>query len=148
MNIKVNYLFVIISFFLNGNNSVAENLNNRIVQKKHYTLTIKVIGLKSNKGKILLQVFNEKDKAIIGKTATIHNKECNIIIPDLKQGKYSIRYFHDENGNDKLDTNWLGLPKEGYGFSNNATSMFGTPSIKGRLFIVKSNKNIVLKINN
>lgn len=148
MKNKVNFLLVIINFFLSSNNSIGQRLNNDIVQKEHYILKIQVIGLKSNKGKILLQVFNEIDEPIIGKTATIHNKECNMLIPDLKQGKYSIRYFHDENGNDKLDTNWLGLPKEGYGFSNNATSMFGTPSIKDGLFIVKYNKNIVLKINN
>ena len=148
MKNKVNYLLVIISFFLSSNNSIAQYPNNNIVQKRHYVLKIQVIGLKSNKGKILLQIFSEKDEPLIGKTATIRNKECNILIPNLKEGKYSIRYFHDENGNDKLDTNWLGLPKEGYGFSNNATSMFGTPSIKDRLFIVKSNKNIVLKISN
>lgn len=147
MKNKANYLLVIITFFLSSNNNIAQSLNNNIVRKGHFVLKVQVIGLKNNKGKILLQVFNEKDEPIIGKTATIHNKECNIFIPDLKQGKYSIRYFHDENGNEKLDTNWLGLPKEGYGFSNNATSMFGTPSIKDRLFIVKSNKNIVLKVS-
>jgi uncharacterized protein (DUF2141 family) len=147
MKNKVNFLLLIISFFLSSNNSIGQRLSNDIVQKEHFILKIQVIGLKSNKGKILLQVLNEKDKPIIGKTATIHNKECNMLILDLKIGKYSIRYFHDENGNCKLDTNLLGLPKEGYGFSNNATSMFGTPSIKERLFIFISNKSIVLKIS-
>ena len=39
---------------------------------------------------------------------------------DIPPGKYALAVIHDENMNGKLDTNPIGIPKEGYGFSNNA----------------------------
>jgi len=42
--------------------------------------------------------------------------------------------IHDENMNGKLDTNWLGIPKEGYGFSNNARGVAGAPSFSAASF--------------
>ncbi|MBN1250670.1 MAG: DUF2141 domain-containing protein, partial [Bacteroidales bacterium] len=81
------------------------------------------------------------------KSLKIINKQCVFIINNLKSGKYSIIYFHDENENEKLDTNWLGIPREGYGFSNNASSKFGPPPIKDRLFDINKNIKIILTIN-
>lgn len=46
----------------------------------------------------------------------------------IPPGKYALAVIHDENMNGKLDTNWLGLPKEGYGFSNNTKISSGPPS--------------------
>ena len=43
-------------------------------------------------------------------------------------GTYAIGVFHDVNGNNSLDTNFLGIPKEQYGFGNDATGSFGPPS--------------------
>ncbi len=42
---------------------------------------------------------------------------------DLAPGSYALRVMHDENGNGKLDTNVVGMPTEGYGFSNNPRVM-------------------------
>ena len=47
---------------------------------------------------------------------------------DLPAGTYAIGVFHDVNGNNSLDTNFLGIPKEQYGFGNDATGSFGPPS--------------------
>ena len=47
---------------------------------------------------------------------------------DLPTGTYAIGVFHDVNGNNSLDTNFLGIPKEQYGFGNDATGSFGPPS--------------------
>ena len=49
---------------------------------------------------------------------------------DLPAGNYAIGVFHDVNGNNSLDTNFLGIPKEQYGFGNDATGSFGPPSFK------------------
>jgi uncharacterized protein (DUF2141 family) len=40
---------------------------------------------------------------------------------NIPPGIYAIGIFHDENDNGKLDTNFLGVPREGFGFSNNPT---------------------------
>ena len=47
---------------------------------------------------------------------------------DLPAGTYAIGVFHDVNGNNSLDTNFLGIPKEQYGFGNDAIGRFGPPN--------------------
>ena len=42
-------------------------------------------------------------------------------------GTYAVKLFHDANDNGRLDTNWIGIPKERFGFSNNAMGRFGPP---------------------
>ena len=54
----------------------------------------------------------------------------------LPPGQYGIRVLHDRNGNGELDTNMLGMPREPYGFSNNATGNFGPPVWRDLLFDV------------
>jgi uncharacterized protein (DUF2141 family) len=53
---------------------------------------------------------------------------------DLPAGVYAIAVIHDENMNGKLDTNWLGIPKEGYGFSRDATGGLGPPLFSATSF--------------
>ncbi|MFZ2959604.1 MAG: DUF2141 domain-containing protein [Candidatus Ozemobacteraceae bacterium] len=53
----------------------------------------------------------------------------------IPSGTYGISVLHDENRNRKMDKNWLGLPKEGYGASNNARARFGPPSFKAARFL-------------
>lgn len=47
----------------------------------------------------------------------------SLTFADLAPGSYAVRVMHDENGNGKLDTNLVGMPTEGYGFSNNPRVM-------------------------
>ena len=60
----------------------------------------------------------------------------------MKPGKYAFKYFHDENSNKKLDTNLIGIPKEGYGFANNIYGSFGPPDFKDTIFEVKNDTTI------
>lgn len=64
---------------------------------------------------------------------------------DLPAGDYAIKLFHDENSNGQLDSNMMGLPKEGYGFSNNA-GRFGPASFEEAKFSVTEDTNISIKI--
>lgn len=59
--------------------------------------------------------------------------------PEAREGTYAIKIFHDVNGNGKLDTNFLGIPTEPYGFSNNAMGAFGPPSFEEASFRVSGN---------
>jgi uncharacterized protein (DUF2141 family) len=47
---------------------------------------------------------------------------------------YAIAAIHDENRDGKLETDWMGVPKEGYGFSNNAKGRLGPPSFEAASF--------------
>jgi len=56
-------------------------------------------------------------------------------INDLPEGQYALAIYHDENGNDELDTNWLGIPKEPIGFSNSKMRTFGPPGFEDCAFL-------------
>lgn len=49
--------------------------------------------------------------------------QATFVFKDLAPGAYAVLITHDENGNGQLDTNALGMPLEGYGFSNNPRVM-------------------------
>ena len=57
---------------------------------------------------------------------------CDFV--DIPPGTYALAVIHDENMNGKLDTNWLGIPTEGYGFSNDAKAILGPPSFSAASF--------------
>jgi uncharacterized protein (DUF2141 family) len=114
-------------------------------QEKLVKLNVEISKLRSNKGNILLQLTDSIGKLVSKKSEKISDNKCTLQFNELSTGKYALRYFHDENANDSLDTNWMGIPKEGYGFSNNAIGMFGPPSYNERLFDVRSDMKISLK---
>ena len=55
---------------------------------------------------------------------------------DIPKGTYTIGIFVDVNLNNKMDTNFLGVPKEQYGFSNNASGFMGPPTFEAASFTV------------
>lgn len=58
------------------------------------------------------------------------------VVADLPPGDYAVSAFHDSNGNGKLDANFLKIPNEPYGFSNNASGSFGPPSFDQAKFVL------------
>ena len=54
---------------------------------------------------------------------------------DIPPGTYALAVIHDENMDSKLNTNGFGIPTEGYGFSNDAKALLGTPSFSAARFI-------------
>ncbi len=64
----------------------------------------------------------------------VRNTEARCDFEDILPGTYALAVIHDENMNGKLDTNWLGIPIEGYGFSNDAKGLFGAPSFSAARF--------------
>ena len=64
----------------------------------------------------------------------VRDKQARCDFLDVPPGTYALAVVHDENMNSKLDTNWLGVPTEGYGFSNDAKAMLGSPSFSAASF--------------
>ena len=63
----------------------------------------------------------------MGEIVDIEDQSCTVTFKDVPAGTYAVSYIHDENGNGKMDTNFMGIPKEGYGCSNNAKGFMGPP---------------------
>jgi uncharacterized protein (DUF2141 family) len=104
-------------------------------------LTVIITGFSDEEGNCRFALDNSKfvyerdDTVWIGKVLPIINKKVIVVIESLEYGEYAVRVFHDENKNEIIDTNLLGIPTEDYGYSNNASSWFGPPSWEKAKFI-------------
>ena len=92
------------------------------------TLTVQITGLRNAKGKINLTLYRDskfvetRDVEIDAKTSS-----AKAVFEKIPQGIYAVYLFHDENINGKMDTNFMGMPTEGYGMSNNPKKRMGRP---------------------
>lgn len=93
----------------------------------------------------MLQLFDGNEKILMQAQNPIKNNTCSFSFLNLNPGKYAVRYYHDENLNCNMETNLLGKPTEGYGFSNNVIGTFGPPAFKKWLFELTWDTKIVLK---
>ncbi|WBX75497.1 DUF2141 domain-containing protein [Tenacibaculum ovolyticum] len=121
---------------------------NSIAQEKH-TITLEFEGIKSNKGSLFVALYNTEDtflkKPLNGTIVKIVNKKAIVVLKGISAGVYAVSVFHDINDNKKMDTNFLGIPKEPTGMSNNAKGFMGPPKYKDAKFKVL--KDIKLNIN-
>lgn len=112
------------------------------VQAQH-TITVNFSKLKPVQGQIYVGLYNSKedfmkvDKNFRNCITPVNSDKAVCILENVPAGTYALSVFHDENGNGELDTGMFGIPKEGYGFSNNASGMFGPPSFEDSSFEVK-----------
>jgi uncharacterized protein (DUF2141 family) len=117
-------------------------------------LTVKLIGFRSDHGQVCVSLFN-KSKGFPGKydqafkivRSPIIGKQATVAITDLPYGTYAVSVLHDENSNNKMDTNIIGIPREGFGSSNNPKERFGPPTFDDARFDLKSpSKSIEINI--
>jgi uncharacterized protein (DUF2141 family) len=104
------------------------------------TLTVKVTGLRNDQGRLAVALFSSaaafprQETALRGQMAAIAGGHAAVTFHDLPPGTYAVAVLHDENSNQKMDFNFLGMPLEGYGFSNDAAAFFGPPSFASAAF--------------
>lgn len=119
-----------------------------LVAQHKIELTIK--GIEKVRGTVLVAVYNSKDtfmkKHLLSAKQKVSGKEVTIIIENVKPGNYAITTFHDENDNEKLDTNFVGIPNEPYGFSNDAKGSFGPPSFEKAKVKIEGDKKLMITL--
>lgn len=105
-----------------------------------------VKNIKGKTGNIRLALFNTEDQFLKtpykGEILKIEGETMTVLFKDLPAGTYGASAVHDENTNGKLDTGMMGIPKEGFGFSNDASAMFGPPSFKEAAFKIPEVKTV------
>lgn len=105
-------------------------------------ITVVITNFNSNDGKAFVALYNSEDsflrKGIRNEVRDIENKSCTLVFKNLPNGIYAISMFHDENDNGKMDTNFMKIPKEDYGCSNNAKGVMGPPKWRDAKFEVKN----------
>ena len=101
-------------------------------------LAIELRGVRSDAGSVYVAVhtprkgekFPYEDGMFAGVQQRAHAGAMRFVLRDLPPGRYAVNAFHDANGNGDLDTNVLGIPKEGYGFANDPPTSFGPPEFE------------------
>ncbi|MEM7763723.1 MAG: DUF2141 domain-containing protein [Pseudomonadota bacterium] len=117
------------------------------------SLTITVTDIEEPEGFLMIAIFDVADaydnggEAYDGLRIPVDAAEVSTTIEDLPEGQYAIKLYHDANGNGEMDTNMMGLPVEGYGFSSNK-GRFGPPPFADAMFEVSedADNQVVIKL--
>ena len=99
-------------------------------------LEVTVTSIRSDAGKVMAvlhpedaaETFPGEGGAIAAQWARAGTGERRFVFADLPAGRFAVAIIHDENDNGELDRNFVGIPTEGYGFSQDAAANFGPPS--------------------
>jgi uncharacterized protein (DUF2141 family) len=117
------------------------------------TVVLDITGLRNARGDVGCLLFNQADgypevhaKALREIHAAIDGSRATCEFKRLAPGTYAAIVFHDENLNGHLDKNFLGVPQEGFGASNNVRPRFSAPGFQEAGFAVKAGAASVLSI--
>jgi len=116
------------------------------------TLTINVPSISPVEGELQVSVFNS-EKSFLKENEeykiyrfNIEKTEGKFVIKDLPKGEYSMVIYHDKNNNGEMDRSFLGIPKEGYGFSNNFKPRLSGPIFEDCSFTLVNKKEIEISL--
>lgn len=136
-------LFVFVALFFVSAGTLFANESNQttITTTQSGTITVHITGLKNLEGKLGVSLYNSKrgfpgkhDQAFASVLKKIAGTAENVVFEHLPYGSYAVSIMHDENNNGKLDTNFIGIPKEGVGVSNNPKIGMGGPKFNDSVF--------------
>jgi uncharacterized protein (DUF2141 family) len=116
-------------------------------------LEITVTNINQPDGTMFITIFKNPDNWL-GEEAFLDlrfpvtsEEDSKFVIPDIPPGTYAVSIFHDLNGNLDIDTNFIGIPKEPYGFSGEV-GKFGPPKFDKASFVLESGtKELEIKLN-
>lgn len=109
-------------------------------------INVVVEGVRNGNGLMAVSLYADDSSKFLAKKGSIYTgrfdatagttRAC-IFVP--RAGVYALAVYHDENASRKLDRSGLGLPREGFGFSNNPSTLAGIPAFRSvRLNVARS----------
>jgi uncharacterized protein (DUF2141 family) len=146
----MNLYSLIVWFFATFSFNTANNYAN------NSSVKITVENLESNAGHVLVSLFSAEEgfpdkpeKAVRKASISIKDKKAWVVFTGLTAGTYAVAILHDENDDQKMNTNFFGIPIEGYGFSNDVMGRFGPPSFTKASFLIgNGSKEITILTKN
>jgi uncharacterized protein (DUF2141 family) len=117
-------------------------------------LQVSVSGMRSASGNVTITIYPDEPKHFLNGAYKLARQSVAVTLPAThacfaftSAGYYAVALFHDENGNGHFDTTMLGIPAEGYGFSNNPTLRLGPPHLgKVRVAAHAGDNPIIIKM--
>jgi uncharacterized protein (DUF2141 family) len=119
------------------------------------TLTVRVVNARNTNGMVRVALFQSAEgfpgdasKALRTQPAKIDPQTltAQAVFSGIPQGTYAVMLFHDENGNGRLDKNMVGIPKEGYGASNNPAKKMRAPTFDEAKLSLASDQSLEIKL--
>ena len=119
------------------------------------TLVISIEGLPKAQGTLMVQVFGSEagfkgeEKSVASFMQSVHQSDDGSLHYSLSlpPGTYAARVMHDLNDNGELDANFVGIPNEPWGFSNNAMGSFGPPKWQEAQFELQGEAQQTIHLN-
>jgi uncharacterized protein (DUF2141 family) len=105
-------------------------------------IIVTIDGMHSTQGNVFVGLYATPSKFLNGNQVDAQRKvrastrPITVVFDNLSPGTYAVGAYHDENGNDHLDTNFLGLPVEGYALSNGIRAVMSKPTFQQAAFTV------------
>ncbi len=117
-------------------------------------VTVVITGLRNTEGNVYIGLFDDPEtwadpglEAVTCKSGEITNSEIKVIC-NAKPGVYTAAAFHDEDSDDELSVNFLGMPVEGYGFANAAPDAKSHPDFdKAKFEVTDADQQIKINIS-
>lgn len=112
---------------------------------------LEVSSFRSTKGTLICRLFAETDifpdgDGVASEQVAILGGNASCVFLNVMPGVYAAAVVHDENGNGRLDKNLIGIPKEGYGVSNNHTYTMSSPKWVESRFVVAPGETATLRV--
>lgn len=120
-------------------------------QRANHSVIVEIAGLRDSRGAVRLCMTSRADSFPVcapgSKTASVPARKGTVRyeFPEVPDGDYALAAFHDANGNGKLDRS-LGIPREGFAFSQNPPLRPRAPTFKETRFTVKGHADLQLKL--
>ncbi len=116
------------------------------------SLSIEVVGVESDRGHVLVALYTsgdawpEPDGAYATREVRARKGKVVVSFDELPAGAYAIAIMHDADDNGRMTTSIVGIPKEAYGFGNDARATFSAPSFGESLVEVSGKTKVVVNI--
>ena len=117
-------------------------------------LIIVTEGVRNSRGVVGVLIFQsprgwpeETSAAFRSKAVPAHEGVTTIRFDDLPPGDYAAVVLHDENENMKLDRNFFGVPREGWGMSNNPKAHAKAPEFSSARFSFQGDSRLRIRLN-
>ena len=116
------------------------------------TLEVEITDIRSSEGQLMVAVHGSAegwDGKAEPAAAQLHaptGDTAVLTFEGLAPGSYAVQVMHDQNGNGELDANFMGMPIEGYGFSNNPEVMRKATFDEARIELVEAGTRIQLRL--
>ena len=117
------------------------------------TLTVVISDVRSDIGVLNIGIYDNKNdwlgsSTVQKRSLTVLEHNVGGVVTtsfEVEPGEYAISVHHDDNDNGKMDTNFIGIPKEPTGLSNGAVPKFGPPKYRDAAFRV-TNEDLEMPI--